>query len=72
LTTSIMLFLLAPLVVWSFFVNVLDIPMVVAMYAAEYLCRLHYLQDPPRHSLATILGMVADVRKPRAEPASSP
>lgn len=72
LTTSITLFLLAPLVVWSFFVNVLDIPMVVAMYAAEYLCRLHYLKNPPRHSLAEILDMVAEARKPRAEPARLP
>ena len=72
LTTSIMLFLLAPLVIWSFFVNVLDIPMVIAMYAAEYLCRLHCLQNPPRHSLAEIFDMVAEARKPRAEPASSP
>ncbi|HKR19253.1 MAG TPA: hypothetical protein VJS41_03840 [Stellaceae bacterium] len=71
LATSITLFVLAPLVVWSFFVNVLDIPMVVAMYTAEYFCRLHCLKDPPRHSLATILDMVADVRKPREERASS-
>lgn len=72
LTTSITLFLFAPLVIWSFFVNVLDIPMVVAMFSAEYLCRLHCLRNPPRHSLAMILDMVAEVRKPRAEPASSP
>jgi len=72
LTTSITLFVFAPLVIWSFFVNVLDIPMVVAMYAAEYLCRLHCLQNPPRHSLAEIFDMVAEARKPRAEPASLP
>lgn len=72
LTTSITLFLFAPLVIWSFFVNVLDIPMVVAMFSAEYMCRLHCLRNPPRHSLAMILEMVAEVRKPRAEPASLP
>lgn len=72
LATSITLFLFGPLVIWSFFVNVLDIPMVVAMFSAEYLCRLHCLRNPPRHSLAMILDMVAEVRKSRAEPASSP
>ncbi len=71
LVTSITLFLFAPLVVWSFFANVLDIPLVAAMYSAEYLWRLHCLRDPPRHSLATILDMVAEVRKSRQEPASS-
>lgn len=67
LTTSITLFLFAPLVIWSFFVNVLDIPMVVAMFSAEYVCRLYCLQNPPRHSLAMIFDMVAEVRKPREE-----
>lgn len=71
LVTSITLFLFAPLVVWSFFVNVLDIPLVAAMYSAEYLWRLHCLRNPPRHSLATILDMVAELRKSRQEPASS-
>jgi uncharacterized membrane protein len=69
LLTSITLFCFAPLVVWSFFVNILDLPLVAAMFAAEYAVRLRVLRDPPRHSLAAILGMVADVRKPREEPA---
>jgi uncharacterized membrane protein len=60
LATSIMLFCFAPLVVWSYFVNIFDIPLVMAMFAAEYMCRLLLLQDPPRHSLSMILNMVAD------------
>jgi len=71
LVTSITLFLFAPLVVWSFFVNVLDIPLVLAMYSAEYLWRLRCLQNPPRHSLTMILDMVSEVRKLREGPASS-
>jgi uncharacterized membrane protein len=71
LTLSVTLFFAAPLVVWSFFVNVLDIPLVAAMFAAEYLCRIHCLENPPRHSLSAILGMIADVRKSREEWASS-
>ncbi len=62
LAISITLFCFAPLVVWSFFVNVLDIPLVAAMFAAEYAVRLRSLRDPPRHSLAVILNMVAESR----------
>lgn len=65
LTMSIMLFCFAPLVVWSFFVNILDIPLVVAMYAAEYVVRLRCLRNPPRHSIAMIVNMIADVRTMR-------
>jgi hypothetical protein len=71
LLTSVTLFFFAPLPVWSFFVNILDIPLVVAMFAAEYLVRLRCLQNPPRHSIAAIFEMVADIRKPREEAAGS-
>jgi hypothetical protein len=69
LVTSILLFCLAPLVVWSFFVNILDFPLVAAMFAAEYAVRLRCLRDPPRHSLAAIVKMVAEIRKPQPAPA---
>jgi uncharacterized membrane protein len=72
LTASVALFVFAPLVLWSFFVNILDIPLVATMFVAEYLFRIHWLQDPPRHSLSAILSMIADVRKAREEWASSP
>lgn len=65
LTVSVTLFLFAPLVAWSFFVNVLDIPFVAAMFAAEYAFRICWLSDPPRHSLSAIVTMIADVRKSR-------
>lgn len=71
LTTSVTLFLFAPIVVWSFFVNVLDIPLVVIMFAAEYGCRLHCLRDPPRHSLSAILTMIRDIRTSRGEAVGS-
>jgi hypothetical protein len=72
LATSVTLFFFAPLVVWSLFVNVFDLPLVAAMFAAEYMCRLRCLQNPPRHSLAQIVRMVAEIRKPAEEPASAP
>jgi uncharacterized membrane protein len=72
LATSVTLFLFAPLTVWSFFVNILDLPLVAAMFAAEYAVRLRALKNPPRHSLAMIFGMIAEARKPRQEPAGWP
>lgn len=72
LTASVTLFLFAPLVVWSFFVNVLDVPLVATMFAAEYVFRICWLQNPPRQSLSAIVGMIADIRKPREEWAGSP
>jgi hypothetical protein len=60
LITSITLFCAAPLVVWSFFVNVLDVPLVIAMFSAEYMLRLRCLRNPPRHSLSVILKMITD------------
>lgn len=38
--TSLMLFLFAPLSVWSVFANLLSLPAVVAMFLAEYLYRI--------------------------------
>lgn len=70
LTLSILLFCFAPLVVWSFFANILDIPLVAAMFAAEYAVRLRRLRNPPRHSLSMIYNMVAgSMREARGRPA---
>ena len=71
LMTSITLFFFAPLVVWSFFVNILDIPLVVAMFAAEYMVRLRCLRQPPRETLSVILTMIANAGKPHKEAAGS-
>jgi len=71
LLASILLFVFAPLVVWSFFVNILDIPLVVTAFAAEYMVRLRYLSDPPRHSLAMIVKMVSDIKNRQETPAGS-
>ena len=38
--TSLLLFLLAPLAVWSVFANLLSLPLAVAMFLAEYLYRI--------------------------------
>jgi uncharacterized membrane protein len=70
LLLSIGLLLFAPLVIWSFFVNVLDLPMVALMFAAEYAVRLQVLHDPPRLSFPIIFNLVADsIRERRQRPA---
>ena len=71
LVTSILLFCLAPLVVWSFFVNILDIPLVAAMFTAEYMVRIRCLRHPPRETLSVILAMIANAGKPDGKAAGS-
>lgn len=53
--TSTLLFFLTPLVVWSFFVNFLTLPLVALMFIVEYFVRHHVLPDIPRaHILAAV------------------
>lgn len=63
LLTSLALFLFAPLAVWSFFVNVLNLPLIALMFVAEHLCRPFLLRDAPRHSLAEMFRMMVDVTR---------
>ena len=63
LLTSLVLFLSVPIGIWSLFVNVLNLPLVVAMFAAEHAYRMVHLKDAPRHSWSDVLrimGYVAD------------
>jgi hypothetical protein len=52
LAVSLGLFLFAPLETWSTFVNVLNVPLVVLMFAGEYLLRVVLHPDHPRASIA--------------------
>lgn len=45
------LFMLAPLAVWSLFVNVLNLPLLVLMFGAEYLYRTACHRDFPHASI---------------------
>ena len=72
LITSIALFCFAPLVVWSFFVNILDLPLVAAMFAVEYAVRRRVLENPPRESLAVIMRMVGEAMPRAVKPALEP
>lgn len=44
---STLLFFLAPLVIWSFFVNFLTLPLVALMFISEFLLRRRLLTDLP-------------------------
>ena len=58
--SSLLLFLLAPLAVWSVFANLLNVPLVVAMFLAEYLYRiLRY----PNFSHASIRATIQAFQK---------
>ena len=52
--TSILLFVFEPLPIWSVFNNLLNLPLVVAMYLGEYAWRLHRFPDFPHASIATV------------------
>ncbi len=58
LVLSVSLLCCAPLVVWSFFVNILDLPLIATMFASEYAIRIRCLQNPPRDSLSAVFSMI--------------
>ncbi|EWY41923.1 membrane protein [Skermanella stibiiresistens SB22] len=57
---STALFLFAPTPVWSFFVNVLDLPLVVAMFMAEYSYRLWRFANHAHGSIADVVRVFAE------------
>jgi uncharacterized membrane protein len=52
--TSLLLFLLEPLAVWSVFNSLMNLPLVVAMFMAEYAWRLWRYPDFPHASIAAM------------------
>jgi uncharacterized membrane protein len=56
---SAVLYVFAPLEVWSFFINVLNLPLVVLMFVVEGLYRFFRFRDFPMDSLSDILRVVA-------------
>ena len=64
---SALLFAFAPLEAWSLFVNVLNVPLLVLMFGAEYLYRVTRYPDHPR---TTIPGMLRAFAKDASGTAS--
>jgi uncharacterized membrane protein len=63
LVVSLLLFLFAPLEAWSFFVNVLNFPLVLAMFLGEYACRLLRFPGLPPDKLSDVIRLVTDASK---------
>ncbi len=68
---SVTLYLFAPLEVWSFFVNVLNLPLVVLMFVVEALYRLFRFRNFPRDSLSEIIRVVAKTTEKSAQQADT-
>lgn len=56
---SLLLYFFAPLNVWSFFANVLGLPIVIAIFIGEYWYRITFIRDFPHASI--FAGMQAMV-----------
>jgi uncharacterized membrane protein len=62
---SLLLYLFAPLNVWSLFINVLNLPLLILMFIGEFVWRItHY----PHHSRTTILKALEVYAKDFATP----
>jgi uncharacterized membrane protein len=60
---SAILLMLAPVAWWSTFVNILNIPLLVAMLLGERLTRSFWVTDPPHEYLSDFLRMPALLRQ---------
>ena len=63
---SAVLFAYAPIVIWSVFANVLDLPLVALMFAVEYGVR-HWLLPDIKH-VSIFAAMRRDIHLPRTSP----
>ena len=59
-TVSMLLLAFAPFELWSMFVNLINLPLIVLMFAGEYLYRTLRFPDHPRASIARILRAYAE------------
>jgi uncharacterized membrane protein len=66
---STLLFLFASIEVWSIFANFLSFPLILLMFAVEYLVRLRALPNLEKHSIMD--GVLAYWKTPAAPSASS-
>jgi uncharacterized membrane protein len=63
---SALLFLFAPLAAWSLFVNVLNVPLVGAMFTAEFVYRQWRHAHYPRERFSDVFRMVTHIKKAAA------
>jgi uncharacterized membrane protein len=58
---SVVIYLFSNVVIWSFFINVLDLPLVLLMFAGEYGYRRLRYPDHPRISVAKVIEIYQHV-----------
>ena len=63
LVTSLALLLLAPRAVWSFFVTLLNLPLLALMFVGEHTVRPYLLKNAPRHSLEDVRRLIAYIKE---------
>ena len=64
LAMSALLFAFAPPAVWSFFINVLDLPLVAAMFLTEYAYRLRKFWNYSHGSIADVVRVFSERPNP--------
>lgn len=64
LAMSALLFAFAPPAVWSFFINVLDLPLVAAMFLTEYAYRLRKFWNHSHGSIADVVRVFSERPNP--------
>ena len=64
LAMSALLFAFAPPTVWSFFINVLDLPLVAAMFLTEYAYRLRKFWNYSHGSIADVVRVFSERPNP--------
>jgi uncharacterized membrane protein len=71
LVGSMALYVFAPLEIWSFFINVLNLPLVVLMFVAEGLYRFFRFRDFPMDRFSDIIRVVAKTTEKRTQQADA-
>lgn len=68
LVCSLALFLLAPIGVWSFFINVVNFPLLVLMFIGEYAYRRARVRNRPQSKLADVIRAFKHANPRRSSP----
>jgi len=68
---SLVLYLFAPLEVWSFFINVLNLPLVILVFVVEGAYRFYRFRDFPMDKLSDIIRVVHKTTEKRSRQADA-
>ena len=68
MVVSLLLYVFTPIAVWSFFINVLNLPLLILMFVVEHAYRTAHF---PNHSRTSILKAIEVYSKDFAAPKSA-